>query len=428
MIATRWKAHGLVLLAAYFLVAYWWPVRAVLGSEQLDSRQFLDTYRTALRRLQTACGSGYLEGVYTSQWFDARADRPLREATLDMAYSSDGNREKHVLIRRDQASTPYFERVFLPRSGRTLILERLDPARPFFIRWISKPSEAPDNLAPTDRRDVTARAAYSIGGGFLIPSILDAPSFQIIELGPVDRDGASLVRVVFKSQTDAAKSLPELDGWLLLDPRRDWALRAHEVRITWPASPTALSVVSGTVRYADGPEAGPLPEEVTLVDRFRRDGQASEHRIHFRARHRATEPPSAGAFTLAAYDLGDYTWDIQKRPEGSNSSQLTVHTPVLYFDRPAPKTSVDLSFQLTNSGPTPVRVVGMRFGCAAILPAEDLPCRIEPGQTKRLTLKFLASLETKAGETRSPLYLYTTAPDQAEVELTLVGRRSIGDR
>ena len=55
----------------------------------------------------------------------------MRETTVEMAYSSDGDREKHVLIRRDLASAPYFERVFLPRNGRTLILERLDPSRPF---------------------------------------------------------------------------------------------------------------------------------------------------------------------------------------------------------------------------------------------------------------------------------------------------------
>jgi hypothetical protein len=213
MIATRQKAHGLVILAAFFLAGSSWPVRATLGSEQLDSRRFLDTYRTALTRLQAACGSGYLEGVYTSQDFGARGDRPDREATVDIAYGSDGDREKHVLIRRDLAFPPYFERVFLPRSGRSLILERLDPGRPFYIRWISKPSEAPDHLAPIDRRDVIARAAYSIGGGFLIPSILDSPSFQIIELGRVDRDGASLVRVVIKSRSVAAKSLPDLDGW-----------------------------------------------------------------------------------------------------------------------------------------------------------------------------------------------------------------------
>jgi len=204
MKATRWKAHGLVVLAAFFLAGSSWPVRAALGSEQLDSRRFLDAYRTALLRLQAACGSGYLEGMYTSQWFGARADRPEREATLE--------------------------------------------------------------------------------------------------------------------------------------------------------------------------------------------------------------------------------WDTEVRPEGRGSSQLMVHTPVLYYDRPAPKTSVDLSFQLTNSGPKPVRVAGMRFGCAAILPAEDLPCRVEAGQTKRLALKLLASLETKTGEIRSPLYLYTTAAGQAEVELTLVGRRNTGNR
>jgi hypothetical protein len=216
-------------------------VWTALGSEQLDSRPFLDTYRTALGRLQTACGSGYLEGVYTSRRFGANAEQPDREVTVDIAYGSDGDREKHGLIRRDLAFPPYFERVFLPRSGRTLILERIDPSRPCYIR-------------------------------------------------------------------------------------------------------------------------------------------------------------------------------------------LKVDTPVLYFDRPAPKTSVELSFQLTNSRHTPVRVVGMRIGCAATLPADDLPCRMEPGQTRRFALTLRAFSEPETGEAESPLYLYTTAPGQAEVELTLVGRRNTENR
>ena len=402
-------------------------VGTALGSEQLDSRPFLDTYRTALGRLQIACGSGYLEGVYTSRRFGANAEQPDREVTVDIAYGSDGDREKHGLIRRDLAFPPYFERVFLPRSGRTLILERIDPARPFYIRWIGKPSEAPDQLAPIGRRDKIARAAYSIGGGVLIPSILDSPSFQIIELGRVEQGGASLVRVVFKSRFDAATSPYELDGWLVLDPERDWALRAHEVRTVWPASPKYHSVWSGTVRYADAAAAGPLPEELTLVDRFANDGQAGEHRIHFRARRRTVEPPPAGDFMLGGYGLDDYPWDTEARREGG-ASPLKVDTPVLYFDPPAPKTSVELSFRLTNSGPTPVRVVGMRFGCAANLPAEDLPCRIEPGQTKRFALTLRAFSEPETGEAEAPLYLYTTAPGQVEVELTLVGRRNTENR
>ena len=76
--------------------------------------------------------------------------------------------------------------------------------------------------------------------------------------------------------------------------------------MAWPAVPNYHSVVSGTVRYSDGVEPGPFPDEVTLVDRFRNDKQNGEHRIHFQARGRTSEPPSGQAFALAAYDLGDY--------------------------------------------------------------------------------------------------------------------------
>jgi hypothetical protein len=393
----------------------------------LHSDDFLETYRSALGRLQTACGSGYLEGVYTSQWFESSADRPVREVTIEMAYGSDGNREKHALIRRDQASTPFFERVFLPRDGRKLILERLDPARPYYIRWISDPDEDPSPHAPNDRRDKIARASYSIGGGYLMPAILSSPSFEITELGHVHHDGGSLVRAVFKSQSDAATSLPELDGWLLLDAARDWALMAHEIRIAWAAVPEYHSAVSGTVRYASGADPHPFPEEVTLVDRFVHNEGRGEHRIHFLARRRASEALSAEEFALAAYDLGDFPWDVTGQSESPASDQLIVHTPVISYNRPALKGSVDISIQLTNSGNEPVRVVGMRFGCAAILPAEDLPCRIEPGQDKTFIVKLLASSETETGETRAPLYLYTTAPGQSEIELTLVGNKYAGD-
>jgi hypothetical protein len=47
---------------------------------------------------------------------------------------------------------------------------------------------------------------------------------------------------------------------------------------------------------------------------------------------------------------------------------------------------------------------------------------MEPGQIKTFKLKLQATAETEASETRIPLYVYTTAPGQAEVELTLVER------
>jgi hypothetical protein len=400
------------------------PIPPALAVEDLDSHRFLETYRAALVQLRTACSSGELEGDYTSRRFEAGADRPARVASCVMGYSSDGDREQYLLIRRDLASTPYFERVFLPRGGRKLILERIDPDRPFYIRWISRPSEAPDTLAPTYLRDEIVRAAYSIGSGLLIPSILESPSFRIVELGRVDRDGAALVRVAFESSPDAAQSSPELKGWLLLDPGRGWVLREHEVRMAWPASPDSLSVTRGTVRYADEVGAPPLPEEVTLETRFGRDGRLGEHRIHFQARRRSTEPPPAVALTLTAYGLGDYPWDIEERLEGRGLGRLNVDPRVLPFERPEPGASVALSFRLTNAGLEPVRVVGMRVGCAGIPPDKDLPCLIEPGQTRTLSLKLQAFSEPEEGETQFPLYLYTTAPGQAEVELTLVGRRN----
>ena len=301
-----------------FLASSTRPVNAADPRDGLSLRNFLVTYRAALERLQVACSSGYLKGVYTSQWFGAKTDTPEREATLFMAYGSDGEREKHVLIRRNLVSVPYFERVFLPRNGRTLILERIDPVRPFYIRWISKPSEAPDNLAPSDRRDVVARAAYAIGVGYLLPSILESPSFQLVEAGHVNREGASFVRAAFKTQADPKASLPEMEGWLLLEPARDWALRSHEVRIALPASPKYHSVVSGTVLYADDAGSGPLPQEVNLVDRFTNEGRAGEHRIHFRARHRTAVAPPAADFTLAGYDLADYPWDTEARRDSAD--------------------------------------------------------------------------------------------------------------
>jgi hypothetical protein len=419
------KAHFILSLALWVLGSSC-SARRASEEQPVDSRRFLEVYRGALGRLQTACGSGYLEGVYKSQWSDAKPGRPEREATLEMAYGAGGNREKHVLIRRDLSTTPYFERVFLERTGRTLILERLDPARPFYIRWITKPSEVPDGLAPTDRRNMVVRAAYSIGG-ILIPTILDSPSFQITKLGRVDRDADLPDRVVFKSRIENTKSSPEIEGWLLLDPKRDWAVREYEVRIGSPANPDSLVVMSGTARYSDEAGQSPLPEEVTSVTRSGGGAGTGQHRIHFEARRRTNEPPAAVDFTLAAYGLGDYPWDGDGEAQsvGRGQARLIVDKPLVYFDRPAPNASADVSFQLTNAGAKPARVVGMRIGCASNLPTNDLPCQIEAGGIKRLALKLLATSEP--GETRSTLYLYTTAPGQAEVELTLVGRKAAAD-
>ena len=53
---------------------------------------------------------------------------------------------------------------------------------------------------------------------------------------------------------------------------------------------------------------------------------------------------------------------------------------------------------------------------------------MEPGQTKRFALTLRAFSEPETGEAESPLCLYTTAPGQGEVELTLVGRRNTENR
>jgi hypothetical protein len=92
------------------------------------------------------------------------------------------------------------------------------------------------------------------------------------------------------------------------------------------------------------------------------------------------------------------------------------------FVHPRPKSTVDVSIELTKPVPKPARIVGTRFGCATTLPSEDLPGPIAPGQTRTYTLKIHAFSEASAGEARTPLYVHTTASGQAEVEFTLVGR------
>jgi hypothetical protein len=101
---------------------------------------------------------------------------------------------------------------------------------------------------------------------------------------------------------------------------------------------------------------------------------------------------------------------------------LTVATPEIPFVHPESKSTVDVPFEINNPGPQTVRVVGMRIGCAALLPTEDLPSEILPGQRKRFDLKLQAFSEAGARQTGTPLYVYTTAFGQAEVEFTLVGR------
>jgi hypothetical protein len=269
-----------------------------------------------------------------------------------------------------------------------------------------------------------ARAAYSFGG-FLIPTILQSPTFRITELKRVARDGNSLVRVGFETRYDAVTSSPGLTGWLMLDPERDWALRAHEVRVAYSAAPNPPSYsVNGSSRYSG---STPFPEEVALVTRSGGDGRPHEDRLRYRAKRRSATPPRSEDFTLTSYGLGDYPWD-RDRPTNQDAARLTVPISVVPFLRPKPDSTVDVSFEFTNPGPKPVRIVGMRIGCAAILPTDDLPGPIEPGQSKSFTIKLQAFSGAEAGESRTPLYVYTTASGQAEVELTLVGRSNAQNR
>jgi hypothetical protein len=398
------------------LLVMFWLCQEARGEEALHAPQLLETYRAALVRLQAACGSGEIEGVVTRESFEGGSDRAVREYTFVMGYASDGHREKHGLIRRDLKFPTYFERIFFSRDGEILILERIDPGRPFYIRWISKPLEHPEALTPNDRRDMFARAAYSFGG-FLIPTLLQSPTFRITELKRMDGD--SLFRVGFEARYDAVPSSPGLKGWLMLDPGRDWALRAHEVRVADSASPNSTSyTLSGTSRYSG---STPFPEEVTIVTRSSVKGRPHEDQLRFRAKRRSAMPPRPEDLTLTSCGLGDYPWGGD-RPTDRGGARLTVPISVVPFIQPKPGSTVDVSFEFTNPGPKPVRVVGMRIGCAARLPANDLPGLIEPGQSKTFTIKLQAFSEAEAGETRTPLYVYTTASGQAEIKLTLVGR------
>lgn len=82
-----------------------------------------------------------------------------------------------------------------------------------------------------------------------------------------------------------------------------------------------------------------------------------------------------------------------------------------------------VSFQLTNRGTEPVRIVGCLAYCNCIVPA-DLPITLNPSESR----DFIISIHTfqRGGESgtrpfNQPVNLYTTNPAQAEIPLTVKG-------
>ncbi len=86
-----------------------------------------------------------------------------------------------------------------------------------------------------------------------------------------------------------------------------------------------------------------------------------------------------------------------------------------------PGNTVHVSFELTNKGINPIRIVGCQSVCTCTVP-KDLPYTLGPGQTKELVLTVeIPTQYSGANHLSLPLTLFTTSSTQSRIPLMLQG-------
>lgn len=94
------------------------------------------------------------------------------------------------------------------------------------------------------------------------------------------------------------------------------------------------------------------------------------------------------------------------------------------FGTAVPGETVPVSFEMTNRGADPIRVLGCRAGCSCMVP-RDLPYTLRPNERK--TLNLTVRMPPRRDEARPPaklglpLTLFTSNRAQSRIELLVRG-------
>jgi hypothetical protein len=107
---------------------------------------------------------------------------------------------------------------------------------------------------------------------------------------------------------------------------------------------------------------------------------------------------------------------------GPAATPLAIEPVVLEFGQCRVGDSAQATLTVTNRSSQAVRIIGVSghcapFGCVGV--RDELPTEIAAGETRQLTVVCLIA---KAGPFEDTLPVFTSCPEQNEIDLTLRGR------
>jgi len=218
----------------------------------------------------------------------------------DFAYTCSGG-DQRLRIRRDQPD--FFDRVIVQSGEDTFWVRRTKPDAPYYVERLSE-AEKGRRVVPNEYKMDVMGAPYCPPGNSYFLVLRKLPDCKVQKVVPIQEGGKTLIRA---SYLYGDEQYPKVEGWLCVDPSRNWVVRSYEFKIQ-TAFRTKKNVrlenayrLSGSVVYADS-NGTPVPSEIEYSSE--RDG-----RLHFKRRFVISKflvgPSPRESFTLAVFGLGD---------------------------------------------------------------------------------------------------------------------------
>lgn len=257
--------------------------------------EFVTMYRAALERHEAAHQGIQLRATEVN--FNRKKQS---SSTRTLLFAKNRHRERFAWINTTPSGgTPLgAERVFVTDGGKDFTVERDSPSQGY--RLIRKNDDVASYI--NSYKQYHHSAAVSMGERTLA-GWMDLPGFRVRETSWRASEGEeNLLQVDLSLEQDKPRATTT--GWMLLDPRRDWAIRKYELDVVIPGSSVGVyrHRFTGEVRYpASG---GAFPEEV-VTESHDSNHEYEDYQVTVHIDQISLDPPPERDFTLTAFGLGD---------------------------------------------------------------------------------------------------------------------------
>ena len=319
------QIHVVFCAAPLLLIAV--ANRPCLAANDLSSKTLIQEYKNSINTININNQSIIIEGFLSSTHFKNGEKEPFATRMKQILYASKQGRERIIFDYKESNNMKNFERrVLVLGCERNFLLGRNFPQETYQILELITDSETKRSKIMFPDLIFTVDSPYALS--FLrvpIISIIDSESFKFVKIEQASNQEQDSIRVVFDYRPSASESAKNgftdgivLRGWMIFEPEKNWAIREYEIQGTSSKFPDYLFSYSGMIRYGNGGDGFPMPEEVTFrATTFQSGMEVARDEHHFQAERLSTDPIPDSEFTLAAYGLGDV-----EQPPGAPTNTL----------------------------------------------------------------------------------------------------------